>query len=131
MRELRQVIKLPTSHGLNCHGRDSYKTKIRKLSAITVTLRFFIFSAFITSKITLNTENEEIFEPFEVKRISLCAKDGFLGPELQPTLFAKIKESKGFSKGPLKIVSDIENLNCKLKLEKTDLNKMQLRFLHH
>jgi hypothetical protein len=40
------VIKLPTSHGLNCHGRDSYKTKIRKLSAITVTLRIFIFCAF-------------------------------------------------------------------------------------
>jgi len=40
------VIKLPTSHGLNCHGRDSYKTKIRKLSAITVTLNFFIFCTF-------------------------------------------------------------------------------------
>ncbi len=39
----RQVIKLPTSHGLNCHGRDSYETKIRNLSAITVTLNFFIF----------------------------------------------------------------------------------------
>jgi hypothetical protein len=38
-----QVIKLPTSHGLNCHGRDSYKTKIRNLSAITVTLYFLIF----------------------------------------------------------------------------------------
>jgi len=23
----RQVIKLPTSHGLNCHGRDSKKLK--------------------------------------------------------------------------------------------------------
>jgi len=40
---LRQVIKLPTSHGLNCHGRDSYEIKIRNLSAITVTLDFFIF----------------------------------------------------------------------------------------